>query len=318
MKKYQIFVSSTYTDLKDERQAAVEAILKAGHIPAGMELFTASNQSQWTTIEKWIDESDIYMLILGGRYGSIEPKSGLSYTELEYDYALKKNKPLFAVIIENKALNKKVKKDGKTALRLENSQKMKAFNAKVKSCIVSFFEDSKDIKSVVYESVGKLQQENKLIGWVRADEVLNPQQYLDQITALQHEKEALNEENIKLKKIIENNPSSEDFNEIIAILNKETVSLKTLQAIDLKMPEQISLLGAFGRFKNSLIVGVANNMYCTDEDKFIFYDLSPQLEIHGLMHLEEFRLNSSVRRYIITEKGRNLLAYMAKQRLINH
>jgi len=40
-KKYQIFVSSTYEDLKDERQAAVEAILLAGHIPAGMELFSS-------------------------------------------------------------------------------------------------------------------------------------------------------------------------------------------------------------------------------------------------------------------------------------
>ena len=72
----------------DERQAAVEAILQAGHIPAGMELFTSSNQSQWDIIKRWIDESDIYMLILGGRYGSIETKSGKSYTHLEYEYAL--------------------------------------------------------------------------------------------------------------------------------------------------------------------------------------------------------------------------------------
>lgn len=70
VKKYQVFISSTYTDLLDERQAAVEAILQAGHIPAGMELFTSSNQSQWDIIKRWIDESDIYMLILGGRYGS--------------------------------------------------------------------------------------------------------------------------------------------------------------------------------------------------------------------------------------------------------
>ena len=51
MKKYQVFISSTYLDLIDERQAAVEAILKAGHIPAGMELFTASNKSQWDIIK---------------------------------------------------------------------------------------------------------------------------------------------------------------------------------------------------------------------------------------------------------------------------
>ena len=83
-KKLQVFVSSTYTDLIEERQAAVQAILDAGHIPAGMELFKAGNRSQLETIYKWIDESDIYMLILGGRYGSIESKSGKSYTQLEY------------------------------------------------------------------------------------------------------------------------------------------------------------------------------------------------------------------------------------------
>ena len=70
--KLQIFISSTYEDMKVERQAAVEAILKAGHIPAGMELFTGGDKSQWDVIKKWIKDSDAFMLILGGRYGSIE------------------------------------------------------------------------------------------------------------------------------------------------------------------------------------------------------------------------------------------------------
>jgi hypothetical protein len=70
-----------------ERQAAVEAILRAGHIPAGMELFAAGDESQLETIRRWIDDSDVFMLILGGRYGSIEPKSGKSYLQLEYEYA---------------------------------------------------------------------------------------------------------------------------------------------------------------------------------------------------------------------------------------
>jgi hypothetical protein len=51
-RKLQVFVSSTYSDLIDERQAAVAAILKAGHIPAGMELFTAGDKSQMKTIER--------------------------------------------------------------------------------------------------------------------------------------------------------------------------------------------------------------------------------------------------------------------------
>jgi molybdopterin-binding protein len=79
-KKLLVFVSSTYKDLQEERQAAVQAVLKSGHIPAGMELFSAGDKSQLETIYNWIDECDVYMLILGGRYGSIDKETGLSYT----------------------------------------------------------------------------------------------------------------------------------------------------------------------------------------------------------------------------------------------
>src|SRR6476469_2973856 len=98
-KKLQVFVSSTYADLREERQAAVEAILTAGHIPAGMELFAAGDETQMNVIKRWIDESDVYLLILGGRYGSVEPNSGKSYTHLEYEYAVEKAKPRFSVVI---------------------------------------------------------------------------------------------------------------------------------------------------------------------------------------------------------------------------
>lgn len=65
----------------EERRAAVQAVLDAGHIPAGMELFKAGNQSQLATIYKWIDASDVYMLILGGRYGSIETFSCILHSQ---------------------------------------------------------------------------------------------------------------------------------------------------------------------------------------------------------------------------------------------
>lgn len=55
-RKLQVFVSSTFTDLIPERQAAVEAILTAGHIPAGMELFTSGDESQMEVIKQWLYE----------------------------------------------------------------------------------------------------------------------------------------------------------------------------------------------------------------------------------------------------------------------
>ena len=36
-KKYHIFVSSTYDDLKEERDAVMKAILRLEHIPIGIE-----------------------------------------------------------------------------------------------------------------------------------------------------------------------------------------------------------------------------------------------------------------------------------------
>jgi hypothetical protein len=116
-KRLQVFVSSTYTDLKEERQAAVSAILTAEHIPAGMELFTAGDESQMDVIKQWIDESDVYLLILGGRYGTIEPKSGKSYTQLEYEYAVDKGMPLFACVINESIIDDRVRKKWTRFLR---------------------------------------------------------------------------------------------------------------------------------------------------------------------------------------------------------
>src|SRR4051812_29297537 len=115
-RKLQVFVSSTYLDLQLERQAAVEAILKAGHIPAGMELFAAGDESQLETIKRWIDESDVFMLILGARYGSLEPKTAISYVELEYDYALNREMPIFAVVISEEEIDRRVRIGGREVM----------------------------------------------------------------------------------------------------------------------------------------------------------------------------------------------------------
>lgn len=132
-KRLQVFVSSTYSDLIPERQAAVEAILTAGHIPAGMELFTSGDESQMEVIKQWIDESDVFLLILGGRYGSIEPNTGKSYIHLEYEYALSKKKSLFACAIKEPVLEERVKHQGTKIIEREHPQKLKEFRELVLS-----------------------------------------------------------------------------------------------------------------------------------------------------------------------------------------
>lgn len=96
-KKYQIFVSSTFADLVEERQGVSRAILDMGHIPAGMEMFPAADMEQLAYIKKVIDECDYYVLIVGARYGSTDAE-GVSYTEREYDYATLSGKTVLAFV----------------------------------------------------------------------------------------------------------------------------------------------------------------------------------------------------------------------------
>lgn len=180
-KKLQVFVSSTYTDLIEERQAAVQAILDAGHIPAGMELFKAG-KSQMNTIRNWIDESDIYILILGGRYGAIEEGSGLSYTELEYRYALSKSMPVFAIVLEDNFLFTKAASNGKDAIFENNNTDMfNSFKSLILSKIVRFVKNTSEIMIAVHTILNESSILESSIGWIRTSNEPTANNFIQEI-----------------------------------------------------------------------------------------------------------------------------------------
>jgi len=316
-KKLQVFVSSTYLDLKEERQAAVSAILKTGHIPAGMELFTSGDQSQMSIIRKWIDESDIYMLILGGRYGSIEESSGVSYTELEYDYAKEQGKPIFAVVISEGYLDNKVKKHGKNILESENQSELVLFKKKVLSNISSFFDDIKDIKLCIHESLYDFSENRELVGWVSAKEITNNQQLLDEIAILRKENKEFSEL-LTLEKE-KNNGASSTIND-----NELDELIDTLDAIKIKVPKDIiktkddvehSLLGLFNIFNDSIAVGTTNKVGIDELNKFLYYNICPKLQVYELV-INQGLQGVHYRIFNITEKGNELLRYINKKEML--
>jgi len=95
---YQIFVSSTYRDLHKMREDVTWAILKTRNVPSGMEAFPSTDDRGWKVIQRTIDDSDLYVLLLGFRYGSIEATSLLSWTHKEYRYAKEKGIPILAFL----------------------------------------------------------------------------------------------------------------------------------------------------------------------------------------------------------------------------
>lgn len=168
-KRYQIFISSTYEDLIDIRKKATEEILKMGHIPIGMELFNPDDAEQWKQIKQFIDSSDYYIIIVGNKYGSLT-KKGISYTEKEYNYALKKKIPIIRFIISDKA-KISVDKSESDANKLD---KLQAFKKKLKKRPVSFWNNADDFSTKLVQALNYYFAEYPRTGWVRGDYFVDP------------------------------------------------------------------------------------------------------------------------------------------------
>lgn len=302
-KKLQVFVSSTYTDLIEERQAAVEAILDAGHIPAGMELFKAG-KSQMETIKKWIDESDIYMLILGGRYGSIEEESGLSYTQLEYEYALNKDIPVFAVVLSQSFLTNKINVLGlDKVMESINLGKYQAFKSLVMSKIIRDVNDCKDIKIQVHATLNEFIHSYDLIGWVRNE---------NDVSYLIKENNALSKENCLLNQQIrilqeqlafksKEQFGNYSFDELVNIFKNKVFVLPT-DSISNTDKNTLDALSFFYFSFNLLTIGIEDCQNAPKESTYIFNNIAPYYIGFNLLEITKLP-NSTTQRIQTTKLG---------------
>lgn len=169
-KIYQIFVSSTYEDLKLERQEVMAAVVSTGNVPIGMEYFPAGNAAPFDYIKKQIDGADYYILIVAGKYGSINEETGISYTEMEFNYAVEKKVPI--AVLQYKDL----KKLPGEKLEIEDVNKrelLDAFRKRSKEGrMATFWEDAKDLRMQVKDAINNMIVESPRTGWIRADKAI--------------------------------------------------------------------------------------------------------------------------------------------------
>ncbi len=168
-KRYQLFVSSTYEDLKDERAKVMETILNFDCFPAGMERFPAMDIKLFEYIKKIIDDSDYYLLIIGGRYGSVDKSSGKSWTEQEFDYAVSKGIPVMVFDHEDFTklpANKTDQDDGKRKRLLEFKERV------AKERLINKWSNADNLALKVSNSLRQVFDMQPRIGWVRANTVV--------------------------------------------------------------------------------------------------------------------------------------------------
>ena len=165
-KRYQVFVSSTYEDLQEERQEVMQALLELDCIPSGMELFPAADESQWSVIQSVIDDCDYYVLILAGRYGSLDAE-GMGYTEKEYRYAREIGKPTIAFLHKTPGEISA----NKTEPTEQGKEKLAAFRSFAEEKLCKYWSGTGELGGVVSRSLTQLMKKAPAVGWVRADEL---------------------------------------------------------------------------------------------------------------------------------------------------
>jgi hypothetical protein len=193
-KKYQIFVSSTFRDLVEERQDTIKAILDLGHIPAGMEGFPAIDMEQLKYIKKVIDQCDYYILVMAARYGSVD-NDGVSYTEKEYHYAVETGKTVLAFVYSDpgKLPLKKSDTDADAIARL-NAFRSHAMSGR----IVRHWKDRDSLKYAVMTSLIAAFDEQPGVGWIRANAAAS-EDILTQINDLRIRNEDIEAANARLR-----------------------------------------------------------------------------------------------------------------------
>jgi hypothetical protein len=217
-KRYQVFVSSTFTDLEEERNTAVQSLMTMDCIPAGMELFPAADIEQFEFIKTVIDDCDYYVLIIGGRYGTIT-EDGISFTEKEYDYAIEKNIPVLAFLHENpEQLTVE-----KSEVTLEAIEKLNNFKDKAsKGRLVKFWNNKDQLAYRITAAITMAKKIHPAVGWLRADKVTNTES-LEELNELRKENSFLkNELSMTNKKLNERSlVQAADSNLNLADLNQE-------------------------------------------------------------------------------------------------
>lgn len=166
-RRYEVFISSTYEDLKEQRRYVQEAVIASGHIPVGMELFSPGHEDQWKVITRAIDGCDHYVLIVGARYGS-QDDDGMGYTEKEYRYALASGKPVIVFCLkEEHAMAWPQRDDPDDVERAENWDRLQAFREEVLGRHVHLWRDEQELRTLVDRNLQDWINKSGRDGWIR-------------------------------------------------------------------------------------------------------------------------------------------------------
>jgi len=166
-KKYFIYISSTDTNLKNEKIELCRLITELGAIPICMDGFDISEEEDRRIIRKSLESCDYFINITAFKRGEMIGSSSVS--ELEYSWAIKSRIPVFALIISDTARWKDSKKEKEEPAKMA----LEDFKAKLRQNSNISWNNIGDLKSKTLALISREMFLKPRQGWVPSDEMMN-------------------------------------------------------------------------------------------------------------------------------------------------
>ena len=246
-KRYTVFISSTFEDLKEERKAVQDVILSGGDFPVQMEYFPATDEDQLDFIKPLIDQCDYYVLIIAGRYGTAT-NDGTSYTEKEFQHAVSRDIPILVMLNGDPssiaAGKSETSKTGKAKLSrfIERAQQGR---------IRKTWANISELKLAVTQALAHAKKAKPSVGWTRADRLAS-REALEELNELRRENTKIKDAigHLEVELALPPIPSAEAPVEVELIPIYDSTNLNEYST---PATIQTSWIGAFPVFASNLV-----------------------------------------------------------------
>lgn len=169
--RYQVFISSAFRDLVDERRAVVSALLELNCNPVGSDLYSIPAGEDWSPIRHLIEDCDYCLVVLGSNYRSLD-LSALEAIEREYDFAVANGRPIMAFMRPEDRIEPDAE-GGYTA----HAARLQAFRDRLEAGTCRMWTTPYELGGAISRGCAQLIQSSPSQGWVRGGHAKTPDDY---------------------------------------------------------------------------------------------------------------------------------------------
>lgn len=174
-KRYQVFITTSGKEMQPERMVVSQTLIGMGFFSWGLEQRTPLSTA---FARRQIDDCDYVLLLLGSQYGE-QSVSGVSYLNLEYIYAVTKQKPIIVFMHESPDSREAYLKEENPVLKNKFNEFRNQLQKEVEQVIT--YRTLRDLELAVRSYLPQMLERYPVVGWVRPQSIQVLQDEVDHL-----------------------------------------------------------------------------------------------------------------------------------------